>query len=462
MDLAHLARYPFLPQAAEHVAAEGPALEELLSERVYAPARARGRERLRAAIEEAKLPEVALNRASPPRELLEDLLSYVYARILVSALADAYVVRRHALAEALRVGGFLAHEEEPAAVEAAARVLGLGFERDGEGQFRAHFTDYLKNAVHLKDLEWKLVSQPLSRGVVRMEPRTAARLLQEGLRRRIETELPKPLPPEVFKAVEPDLVPLREALRIRKESMPVEGFGAVELALIPPCMQHILGQLQRGENVAHSGRFALTSFLHTIGMGPEDIMKLFSQAPDFREDLTRYQVEHITGVTSGTTYSPPGCQAMQTFGICYNADDTCRSRKKDGNLRVTHPLHYYRYYKEAHDAVAPLLAAVPIDGHEKMRRLAAHHYPYLKRLQELGKEPHLAGVTLADALRIVEDLKLPIPVSGEGDARKLVFDENERYALLELLDSNAMRLAVARKAPPPGPAPAPSPPTQRS
>jgi len=66
-------------------------------------------------------------------------------------------------------------------------------------------------------------------------------------------------------------------------------------------------------------------------------------APDFREDLTRYQVEHITGVTSGTAYSPPSCQAMQTFGICYDPDDTCRSRKKDGSARVTHPLNYYRF-----------------------------------------------------------------------------------------------------------------------
>ena len=341
--LAHLARYPFLPQAAAFIGAEGPALEDLLSERVYAPARLRGRARVLAAVEDAELPAVVLSPASPARELLEDLLAYVYARILVSALNDPYVVRRHALAEALRVGAFLAREDDPEAVEAAAAVLGLGFRHDGEGHFRAHFTDYLKNAVHLKDVEWKLVSQPLSKGHVRMDARTAARLLQEGLRRRIESELPKRLAPEFVKAVEADLAPIREATRIKKEKTTVEGFGPVDLALIPPCMQHLLGQLQRGENVPHSGRFAVTSFLHAIGMDAEGIMKLFSQAPDFREDLTRYQVEHITGVTTGTPYTPPGCQAMQTFGICYNADDTCRSRKKDGTARVTHPLSYYRF-----------------------------------------------------------------------------------------------------------------------
>lgn len=353
-----LARYPFLPEAAEHIAREGPSLEELLGERVYASARARGRERVMRAIEEAHLPPLVLGSASVPRELLEEMLSYVYARILVSALADAYIVRRHALAEAVRVRDLLAVEEDIEAFVAAAGVVGLAIDPEG-GHLRMHFTDFLRYAVHLKDVEWKLVSQPLHKGTVALDAQKTARLVQEGLRRRIEGELPKPLAPEIVKQVESDLAPLREAARIRKEAIQVESFGEVDLGLIPPCMQHILGQLQRGDNVAHSGRFAVTSFLHVIGMTPDDIMKLFSQAPDFREDLTRYQVEHITGVTSGTAYSPPGCQAMQTFGICYNADDTCRSRKKDGSARVTHPLNYYRFKVWLRDRDKPRQASLP-------------------------------------------------------------------------------------------------------
>ena len=357
MSLALLARYPFLPQAGAYIEDHGPALDELLKDRVYADARARGRARVAAALEDAEVRARSLTDESPPRELLEELLSYVYARILVSGTGDAYVVRRHALAEAVRVRAHLA-EDEPERVAEAAAAVGLDFEPD-EDKLHAHFTEYLKQAVHLKDMEWKLVRQPLSRGVVALDLRTAARLVQEALRRRIESELPKPLAPEVVKALADDLAPLKEAARMRKEKYQAEGFGQVDLGLIPPCMQHILAQLQRGDNVAHSGRFAITSFLHTIGMTPDDIMKLFSQAPDFREDLTRYQVEHITGVTSGTVYSPPSCQAMQTFGICYNADDTCRSRKKDGSPRVTHPLNYYRFKVWLKERASPTAAPPP-------------------------------------------------------------------------------------------------------
>lgn len=357
MQLHVLARYPFLPEAGRFIEGEGPALDDLLHERVYAAARARGRARVVAALEDAALPARQLSDDSGQRELLEEVLSYVYARILVSALADAYVVRRHALAEAVRVRGFLAVEEDASIVVAAAQAVALDFSVEASG-FRAHFTEYLKQAVHLKDLEWKLVRQPLRGGFVEMDRVTVARLVQEALRRRIESELPRPLDPALVKALDADLAPLREAARLRKEKMQVDQFGEVDLKLIPPCMQHLLGQLQRGENVAHSGRFAITSFLHAIGMSPDDIMKLFSQAPDFREDLTRYQVEHITGVTSGTVYSPPSCQAMQTFGICYNADDTCRSRKKDGSARVTHPLNYYRFKVWLRDRDKPPTVAV--------------------------------------------------------------------------------------------------------
>ena len=40
---------------------------------------------------------------------------------------------------------------------------------------------------------------------------------------------------------------------------------------------------------------------------------------------------------------PPRPPFWQTFGICYDPDDTCRSRRKDGNPRVTRPLDYYRF-----------------------------------------------------------------------------------------------------------------------
>ena len=72
--------------------------------------------------------------------------------LLVSAIADPYIVRRHALAEALRVREYLLRENDGAYLGQGARALELGFTPEGD-EFAAHFTEFLKYAVHLKDAE---------------------------------------------------------------------------------------------------------------------------------------------------------------------------------------------------------------------------------------------------------------------------------------------------------------------
>ena len=101
-------------------------------------------------------------------------------------------------------------------------------------------------------------------------------------------------------------------------------------------MRTMLAKVQSGENLPHSGRFALTSFLHSIGMSAEEILKLFGSSPDFDSDKSRYQIEHITGEISGTEYTPPECSTMKSYGICLDEDKLC---KKEW---MTHPLKYYR------------------------------------------------------------------------------------------------------------------------
>ncbi|HEX2022167.1 MAG TPA: DNA primase large subunit PriL [Candidatus Thermoplasmatota archaeon] len=448
MDLAGLARYPFLPEAAGHVEREGPSLGELLADKVYASARAKGRERVRLALEDGEIPVPALGAASPPRELLEELLSYVYARLLVSALDDPYVVRRHALAEAVRARELLLRETDGEALTRAAEALDLAFRRDGDA-WRAHFTEYLRYAVHLKDVEWKLVAQPLARGHVRMDAKTASRLVQEALRRRIESELPKRLPPEVAKALEADAAPLREALVAKKASLPIAGYGKVELARIPPCMKAILGDLQRGANAAHNARFAIVTFLHKIGMTSEEIMALFAQAPDFREDLTRYQVEHITGVSSGTVYSVPGCDNLQTFNLCA-PDDLCRSRTKAGEARVRFPGDYYRYLSEAGAAVDAIERSVPLAKREVLVAAAARQFALLRRLQEIAAHPGFQALDGQVLAGLCQARKAPIEVEVVDGTKRLVVPADDPWRIAHLLSEDWVR--TAERAEPTAPA----------
>jgi len=80
----------------------------------------------------------------------------------------------------------------------------------------------------------------------------------------------------------------------------------------------------------------LTAFLHHIGLSPDEILSLFSRSPDFDASKTKYQVDHITGETSGTEYTPPECSTMKSYGICFNPEKLCEHPK------VKHPLTYYK------------------------------------------------------------------------------------------------------------------------
>ena len=78
---------------------------------------------------------------------------------------------------------------------------------------------------------------------------------------------------------------------------------------------HVVDTLETGrrENVPHHGRFALATFLNTIGWGSEQILDYLSSTPNFDREKSRYQVEHVTGQKGVQAYTPPGCATIDMF-----------------------------------------------------------------------------------------------------------------------------------------------------
>lgn len=141
---------------------------------------------------------------------------------------------------------------------------------------------------------------------------------------------------KIAKKAREDRVGREFGLEFKQKFEQPKTFSKASILKFPPCMRKLLATLERGENIPHAGRFALTAFLHAVGMSADDILKMFSSTPDFDKKKTRYQVEHITGKISGIVYTPPECAAMKTYGLCSNEDLLC---KKEW---LTHPLKYYR------------------------------------------------------------------------------------------------------------------------
>lgn len=330
MDDRDLALYPFISEASDYVGSLGFSLDGLITSRALDLARIRGKERVIQSLSgEIEKPPLTGSEEGP---VLTELLSYPFARILVSCIDDSFLTRRYSLAEAVAAYKLLKTRDMDFLNEFGAD-FGVSAE-PSDSDFIIHFTDYIRFASSMKDRKWKLVNRKLDRGNMRIAKDDFARLLQEAVRERIQVLLPIDVPLEISESCAPYLVEIEEILELRKNEFGAGGFEEVESELFPPCITRAISNVQAGVNLAHSMRFAMTSFLLAVGMSVDDIINLFNVSPDFDVGKTRYQIEHITG-SSGTTYAPPSCDTMKTYGNCYGVDDLlCQ--------HIPHPLEYYQ------------------------------------------------------------------------------------------------------------------------
>jgi DNA primase large subunit len=86
----------------------------------------------------------------------------------------------------------------------------------------------------------------------------------------------------------------------------------------PPCINHAIEVMKKGDNLPHSARVLLATYMLAIGKPIDEIVFMFENAPDFNEKITRYQVEHLAGMKgSHTKYSVPSCEKIRNENLCF-------------------------------------------------------------------------------------------------------------------------------------------------
>jgi DNA primase large subunit len=326
-----MAEYPFLKENTDYIKRLNLRIEDLANPELSA-ALEKAEERVKNAIQNA-----IVDRKTPNDEL--EILSFPAALMLVIATGSPYIKKRYALAEAKRAYENLRNEKPRRLVEIAHDFgwqLSINQLVGSQYEFSMNFTNFLKNATHLRDMKWKLVNRVLDNGKVFVSRNETARLLSEEVRRNLEKRLElEDLPafPIEIKEIAERIKKLfaDKIAKTETEKMP----QLMVQSAFPPCINTLYLAFSSGRHLSHIGRFALTSFLVCVGMPAEKVIELFKNITDFNEKMTRYQVEHIAGETgSRTRYIPPKCDTLRTHGVCTNPDDLCR--------RVRHPLSYYK------------------------------------------------------------------------------------------------------------------------
>ena len=326
-----------MKEAAEHVRELGLDINELESD-LFVPFLDRAEERVRNAL----LDVSAYAKTQPqdePRQNEIEIFSFPIAVMLVAATDDSLIKSRYSLAEAKRASTLLKDEEKEKLLEVAdnfswdARLVNDFSLRPYV--FALRFPIFLKNATGFHDKNWKLVNHLMINGDVYLTEREVSRLLEEEVRKYIEWKLDtkiKSLPPTIMARVNQ----LRQLAAEKREQIRLEEMPErVVMEAFPSCIKGIYDRVAAGRPASHIGRFALTSFMLSIGMSAEDVFKFFRSVSDFNERMTRYQVEHIAGTRgSGTKYTPPNCATLRTHGICVSPEPECRG--------AVNPLVFYK------------------------------------------------------------------------------------------------------------------------
>lgn len=229
-------------------------------------------------------------------------------------------------------------------IEENLNDLGLTVTYDIESdQFSIPFYNYIRHTRHLSGAPYRLVFQTMNNGDIWLRKDVIAKIAREAYVSKLRNMF-QSIPTDIHGKVSellngiPQIIAQLYNSKIKNSTFEL---GEVDSSLFPPCIKEFIKEMQDGVNLTHMARFTLVSFLHHIGMQNEGMIELFKTAPDYNERMTVYQVNHISGESSGTEYSPPKCSVLSSNHLCYKENDSLCNQEW-----LKHPLQYYTLKKK--------------------------------------------------------------------------------------------------------------------
>lgn len=308
-----IAKYPFLTEAGNYLREKGFTLEQFDKDEDLRPIIELAVSRVKTAAE-GKI----FNSDFNIKTLDIEVFSFLVAVILLKQSNMSTLIKRFSLAEARRAEKFLEKDladmtnkvNEELAIKIIKDLFAMEIQKTDD-YFVIPVPDYLKHSTHFHEQEWKLVNRLVDNGNVFLSAHETVRLIRKELDNFISSKIRSvniPAVPDSFKRHVEDLIALAKKFAVQ----------FVETTEYPPCIKHAMDVLTRGENLPHSGRFMLATYLLNKGQTIEEIAPLFKNAPDYNEKVTLYQLKHLAGnFGSGTKYSCPSCEKLRSENLCF-------------------------------------------------------------------------------------------------------------------------------------------------
>jgi DNA primase large subunit len=311
-----LAKYPFLKEASDYIR-----LIQLDYEEFDRPEMKfiieRSAQRLEGEVNHGKLIDT-LERYEI------EVLTFLVCLMMVKCIGIDTISKRHSLFEALRAERLLGADLKKERNEDRRQLLiskifvelfGVRVEinEDDHRLFKVKVNDYLARASKFHEQEWKLINRSVHKGYVYLDADETVRLIRNELSALIYNRIN-----EMNLSAMPESVKLKLLGVAPKFGRDYYTANIQTISGYPPCVKHAIDEMSKGENLSHSARILLATYMLSIGKNIDEIASLFHTAPDYDEKVTRYQIEHLAGKKgSGTKYFVPSCEKVINENLCF-------------------------------------------------------------------------------------------------------------------------------------------------
>lgn len=314
-----IAKYPFLADAGQYLKDKGFTLQQFGTDPDLKLSVEKALDRVQVSAD-GKIYKSDLidGEASKDYVLEREVFSFLLAIVLLKLTGMNTLIKRFSLAEARRAEKYLekdlANITDESKKELAIRIIDDLFSiqiKKLNDYFIIPISKYLTHSINFHEREWKLINRHVENGYVFLTPHETVRLIRKELGNYINSKIINAKTPSMIPGLEDQVAKL---VNLSKKFVT----HSVTTGEYPPCIKHAIDVLEKGENLPHSGRFMLATFLLSRNQSVEQIAPLFKNAPDYNEKVTLYQLNHLKGTSgSGTQYSCPSCEKLKTQNLCF-------------------------------------------------------------------------------------------------------------------------------------------------
>jgi len=314
-----IAKYPFLADAGQYLKDKGFTLEQFGVDPDLKQLIEKAFNRIQVAADgKIYKSDIIGDQISNESALPREVFSFLLAIVLLKLSGMHTLIKRFALAEARRAEKYLekdlANISDESKKQLAIRVIDDLFSvqiEKADDYFVISISDYLKHSINFHEREWKLINRHVENGQVFLTPHETVRLIRKELGTYINSKIINAKTPTMIQGFEDSV---NKLVLLSKKFVTF----TVTTGEYPPCIKHAIDILEKGENLPHSGRFMLATFLLSKGQTVQQIAPLFKNAPDYNPRVTLYQLNHLAGTFgSGTKYSCPSCEKLKTQSLCF-------------------------------------------------------------------------------------------------------------------------------------------------